>query len=146
MSPLRVMRPEETAAVLERHRHLFDDSTRSRIFALTGPLGFFAFTAFAIWWLAIPFDQILQGLAWLEQRVQTGRKVYIHCAAGMGRSVTLLACWYLYTESMTVSQVLAFVKRRRPQTSLTRRQVRRIREIAILLTHTAGKLPIKTLH
>ena len=31
-------------------------------------------------------DQILQGLAWLEQRVQPGRKVYIHCAAGMGRS------------------------------------------------------------
>ena len=91
-------------------------------------------------------DQILQGLAWLEQRVQTGRKVYIHCAAGMGRSVTLLACWYLYTESMNVSQVLAFVKRRRPQTALTRRQVRRIREIAILLTHTAGKLPIETLH
>ncbi len=47
-------------------------------------------------------DQILQGLAWLEQRVQTGRKVYIHCAAGMGRSVTLLACWYLYTGSMNV--------------------------------------------
>ena len=90
--------------------------------------------------------QILQGLAWLEQRVQTGRKVYIHCAAGMGRSVTLLACWYLYTESMNVSQVLAFVKRRRPQTSLTRRQVQRIREIALLLTHTAGKLPIEALH
>jgi len=91
-------------------------------------------------------DQILQGLAWLEQRVQTGRKVYIHCAAGMGRSVTLLACWYLYTGSMNVSQVLAFVKRRRPQTSLRRRQVRRIQEIAILLTQTPGKLPVQALH
>ena len=91
-------------------------------------------------------DQILQGLAWLEQRVQTGRKVYIHCAAGMGRSVTLLACWYLYTGSMNVPQVLAFVKRRRPQTALTRRQVRRIQEIAILLTQTAGKLPVQALH
>jgi protein-tyrosine phosphatase len=69
--------------------------------------------------------------------------VYIHCAAGMGRSVTLLACWYLYTGSMNMSQALAFVKRRRPQTSLTRRQVRRIQEIAILLMHTAGKLPVQ---
>lgn len=86
-------------------------------------------------------EQIWQGLAWLEQRLYTGQKVYIHCAAGMGRSVTLLACWYLYTSSMSVPQVLAFVKKRRPQTALTRRQVRRIEEIAALLTHTAGKLP-----
>lgn len=90
-------------------------------------------------------DQIVQGLAWIEQHVRTGRKVYIHCAAGMGRSVTLLACWYLYTESMNVSQVLTFVKRRRPQTSLRRRQVWRIQEIATLLTHTAGKLPVQVL-
>jgi atypical dual specificity phosphatase len=87
-------------------------------------------------------EQIVQGLAWIEQRVCAGQKVYIHCAAGMGRSVTLLACWYLYTGSMSVPQVLAFVKRRRPQTSLTRRQVRRIEEMASLLTHTAGKLPV----
>jgi atypical dual specificity phosphatase len=91
-------------------------------------------------------DQILQGLAWVEQRVQTGRKVYIHCAAGMGRSVTLLACWYLYAGSMNVSQVLAFVKKRRPQTSLTRQQVRRIQEIAILLMQTSGKLPARALY
>jgi protein-tyrosine phosphatase len=62
----------------------------------------------------------------------------------MGRSVTLLACWYLYTGSMSVSQVLAFVKRRRPQTSLTRRQLQRIQEIALLLMRTAGKLPVKS--
>ena len=87
-------------------------------------------------------EQIVQGLAWIEQRVCAGQKVYIHCAAGMGRSVTLLACWYLYTGRMNVPQVLTFVKRRRPQTSLPRRQVRRIEEIATLLTHTAGKLPV----
>ena len=87
-------------------------------------------------------EQIVQGLAWIEQRVCAGQKVYIHCAAGMGRSVTLLACWYLYTGRMSVPQVLAFVKRRRPQTSLTRRQVRRIEEMATLLTQTAGKLPV----
>jgi len=86
-------------------------------------------------------EQILQGLAWIEQHVYAGRKVYIHCAAGMGRSVTLLACWYLYTCGMSVPQVLEFVKRRRPQAALTRRQVRRIEEMATLLAHTAGKLP-----
>ena len=88
-------------------------------------------------------EQILQGLAWIEERVYAERRVYIHCAAGMGRSVTLLACWYLYACGMSVPQVLAFIKRRRPQTALTRRQVRRVEEIAMLLTHTAGKLPVQ---
>ena len=88
-------------------------------------------------------EQILQGLAWIAEWVYAERKVYIHCAAGMGRSVTLVACWYLYTCSMSVPQVLEFMKRRRPQAALTRRQVRRIEEIAMLLTHTAGKLPVQ---
>jgi atypical dual specificity phosphatase len=91
-------------------------------------------------------EQILQGLAWIEERVYAGRKVYIHCAAGIGRSVTLLACWYLYTCGMSVPQVLEFVQRRRPQAALTRRQVRRIEELARLLAHTAGKLPVQETH
>jgi len=87
-------------------------------------------------------EQILVGLVWIEQRIYAGDKVYIHCAAGMGRSVTLLACWYLYARDMRVPQVLEFVKRRRPQAALTRRQVRRIEEMASLLAHSGGKLPV----
>ena len=69
MSALRVIGPEETAAVLQRHRDLFDETWRSRALALVGPFGFVAFTIFAVWWLAIPFNQILQGLASLAKFV-----------------------------------------------------------------------------
>ncbi len=69
MSPLRVIGPEETAAVLERHRDLFDEPWHSRALALVGPFGFVVFTIFAVWWLAIPFSQILQGLASLAKFV-----------------------------------------------------------------------------
>jgi phosphonate transport system permease protein len=69
MSPLRIIRPEETIAVLERHRALFDESPRSRALALIGPFGLLAFTVFAVWWLAIPFSQILQGLLSLAKFV-----------------------------------------------------------------------------
>ena len=69
MSPLRVIRPEEAAAVLERHRDLLGQSPRSRVLALAGPLGFVTLTVFAIWWLAIPFSQILQGLSSLAKFV-----------------------------------------------------------------------------
>lgn len=90
--------------------------------------------------------QILEGLAWIEQRVHAGQTVYIHCAAGIGRSTTLLACWYIYTQGMCVPEVLDFIKRRRPQVSLTRRQVQRLEEFASFSTATrwrarSGTLP-----
>ena len=66
MRSLRAMRPDETTAVLERHRGLFE-SPRSRALALMGPFGFFAFTVFAVWWLSIPFNQIMQGLSSLAK-------------------------------------------------------------------------------
>jgi phosphonate transport system permease protein len=67
MSPLRLVRPEESAAVLDRHHELFDESLRSRAVALAGPVGLVVLTIFAIWWLAVPFDQILQGLSSLAK-------------------------------------------------------------------------------
>lgn len=63
MSPPSLLRPEEAAAVLERHRDLFDESSRRRASTFMWPFGFFGFTVFAVWWFAIPFDQILQGLS-----------------------------------------------------------------------------------
>jgi phosphonate transport system permease protein len=67
MSPVRIMRPEDTAAVLDRHRDLFDESLRSRALALAAPIGLVVLTIFSIWWLAVPFDQILQGLSSLAK-------------------------------------------------------------------------------
>jgi phosphonate transport system permease protein len=67
MSPVRIMRPEDTAAVLDRHRDLFDESLRSRALVLATPIGLVVLTIFSIWWLAVPFDQILQGLSSLAK-------------------------------------------------------------------------------
>ncbi len=73
-------------------------------------------------------EQLWQGVNWLQQQVQVGRMVYVHCAAGIGRSATLLASWYLYTRDQPLPEILQFLKSRRPQMALTRRQVRRLRE------------------
>jgi phosphonate transport system permease protein len=63
------MRPEDTDAVLGRHHQLFDGSPLQRAFALAIPLGIAGFAGFATWWLAIPFGQIVSGLASLAKFV-----------------------------------------------------------------------------
>jgi atypical dual specificity phosphatase len=88
-------------------------------------------------------EQIRCGLTWIERQMYAGRTVYIHCAAGVGRSATLLACWYVYASDMGVPHVLRFIKARRPQVTLTRRQVRRVHEFAtFLLPEARGLSPV----
>jgi phosphonate transport system permease protein len=69
MTARHILHPDQASAVLDRHRGLFDDSPRKRAAALAVPFGFAAFTAFAIWWLDIPFGQILSGLVSLAKFV-----------------------------------------------------------------------------
>ena len=67
MSANRIMRPEDTAAVLERHSNLFNYSPLQRASAFAAPFGITVLTIFAVWWLAIPFSQIGPGLASLSK-------------------------------------------------------------------------------
>ena len=79
------------------------------------------------------FEQIAEGVCWIERQLLADRVIYIHCAAGVGRSATLLASWYMYAHGVTVSQALALLKTRRPQVSLTRRQMQCLHAYARLL-------------
>ena len=85
-------------------------------------------------------DQIRQGVTWIAQQVQAERTIYIHCAIGVGRSATLLACWYLHAKAVDVPQVVRFLKTRRPQVTLTRRQMRCLREFEAFLTQHSDKI------
>lgn len=86
------------------------------------------------------FDQIVQGIAWIEQQLQHNRTIYIHCAVGVGRSATLLACWFLYAQQMNVAEAIRFLKSRRPQVGLTRIQVRRLEAFEGWLGKNAGMI------
>ena len=129
MSALRVIRPEETAAVLQRHRDLFDETWRSRALALVGPFGFVAFTIFAVWWLAIPFNQILQGLASLAKFVALmfppstgghldlllkamGETLAIAFLGTLTASVFAFPVSFLAASNTTPSRLIRFVVRR----------------------------------
>jgi phosphonate transport system permease protein len=61
--------PTDAHEVLARHRALLQRSPMQRAAAIAIGFGFAALTAFAIWWLGIPFDQILTGLSSLAKFV-----------------------------------------------------------------------------
>ena len=79
-------------------------------------------------------EQIFHGVQWIERQLRSGHSLYIHCAAGIGRSATMLACWYIYAQGMNIQEALHFLKARHPQVALTRRQRQRLHEFADVLT------------
>jgi protein-tyrosine phosphatase len=80
-------------------------------------------------------EQIKQGMEWIQCQLEHNRVVYIHCAAGVGRSATLLACWYVYDRGLSTIEAIRFIKSKHPQISLTRRQRHRLRAYAQSLQH-----------
>ncbi|MBU6456672.1 MAG: phosphonate ABC transporter, permease protein PhnE [Bradyrhizobium sp.] len=63
MSTRRIMPPDDSAAVLDRHRNLFSHSPLQRVLAFAAPFCIGGLAIFAVWWLSIPFSQIGPGLA-----------------------------------------------------------------------------------
>lgn len=76
------------------------------------------------------FEQIEHGLRWIQRQLQVGHIIYIHCAAGVGRSATLLACWYVYHQGMSAAGAMQHIKAKHPQVALTRRQLHRLQAFA----------------
>ncbi len=72
-------------------------------------------------------DQLLQGAAWTQERIQKGGHVLIHCEHGVGRSV-LLTCATLVYGGMSAHEALALVQSKRWQAAPNHRQVARLEE------------------
>jgi len=82
-------------------------------------------------------EQIEQGMQWIHHQRQRNRVIYIHCAAGVGRSAMLLACWYVYYQRLSAMDPLQQIKSKHPQISLTRRQAHRLNAFAQSLHNKA---------
>lgn len=67
-------------------------------------------------------EQIDLGMRWMQHQRQCNHVIYVHCAAGVGRSAMLLACWYVYRHGCSATDALRHIKSKHPQISLTRRQ------------------------
>jgi protein-tyrosine phosphatase len=70
---------------------------------------------------------MVQGSQWVQERMEQGGRVLIHCEHGVGRSV-LLTCAVLVYDGMHAQDALQLVQQKRWQASPNHRQVRRLRE------------------
>ena len=69
--------------------------------------------------------QLEEGVAAIARGVAAGRRVAVHCGAGLGRTGTLLAC-YLVHEGQTADDAIALVRSLRPGSIETSGQVRAV--------------------
>jgi protein-tyrosine phosphatase len=75
----------------------------------------------------LSIEQMLGGAKWVQQRLDAGKRVVIHCEHGVGRSV-LLACAVLVYGGMHAQDALQLVQQRRWQASPNHSQIVQLRE------------------
>ncbi|NGX52275.1 MAG: hypothetical protein KR126chlam5_00571 [Candidatus Anoxychlamydiales bacterium] len=78
----------------------------------------------------LSLDQINKAVKFLTKKIGKGKKVYVHCKAGKGRSVTAVCCYLIAEKNMSAKEAIAFVKGKRPNINLNKKQTERIEEFA----------------
>lgn len=83
-------------------------------------------------WLPVPDmqsptpQQFAMGVAFIRAAVQSGRKIYVHCKNGHGRSPAMVAA-YLVTTGLSSDDAIALIKAKRPEVHLQDAQMEGLR-------------------
>jgi protein-tyrosine phosphatase len=74
-------------------------------------------------------EDLNTGVKFIHSQIEAGRKVYIHCASGVGRAPTLVAA-YLVSLGYPVEQAWAIIRRVRPFIRPTAAQYEQVERFA----------------
>lgn len=70
---------------------------------------------------------LAQAVDYVEKKVRSGKKVFIHCTAGRGRSVSAAICALVRTEGFTLKRSIQHVTQCRRQCFLTPKQMESVK-------------------
>ena len=59
-------------------------------------------------------DELREGVEFIQNSIHENGKVYVHCAAGVGRSVTIVAAWLIKEHNLSVEESLNKIRINRP--------------------------------
>jgi protein-tyrosine phosphatase len=74
-------------------------------------------------------DQLGRGVAFIRQVVESGGKVYVHCASGVGRAPTMAAA-YLVSTGLSLDEAWTLIRKTRPFVNPTPPQVAALEQFA----------------
>lgn len=81
---------------------------------------------------AISMEHLRQGVSFIEGEVAAGRKVYIHCAGGVGRA-PMMAAAYFINAGYTLENALALIRRIRPFIKIMPPQMAQLKKFETLV-------------
>jgi hypothetical protein len=79
--------------------------------------------------LAVSREQFFEAVRWIDTRVEKGEKVYVHCAAGRGRSVSGACAWLMKRYDLGTDAALARIQAVRRAAKPTPWQLAAVRRI-----------------
>jgi protein-tyrosine phosphatase len=89
-----------------------------------------AFASVGISYLRVPcwdmrapsLDDAAEAMRFIARAIGDGKKVYVHCASGVGRSVAVAVCYLATHDEADVEATLARIVQLRPRVSLSAEQ------------------------
>lgn len=80
-------------------------------------------------WEAPSLDHLYQGVEFIQNAVDDGGKVYIHCMGGLGRSPAMAAAYFI-SKGMTLEEALDLLVQGRPMVGLSDVQIEQLKTFA----------------
>ena len=74
------------------------------------------------------YDQLLIGSSIINEAVENGNIIYVHCQHGHGRSPTLVSAYFIRYKKMTVDEAINAISQKRPEIHLEDAQIEELRK------------------